>query len=363
MIHNIAITLVDGVGSRTASMLIEAFGSARAIFEASHSELLEAEVSTTIANAIIQNRDQVLQKAQNIANQCSQNGIRILIKGSVEFPKLLAECYDSPNILYVRGNIDFNVGKWVSVVGTRNATQNGVTNTETLIEHISHAYPESVIVSGLAFGIDKAAHSSAINYNLRTVAVMAGWVDDIVPKSHYGLARKTLNSGGAIISDMPPGTIIRGSNFLSRNRIIAGLSHCTIVVESAAKGGSLVTADIAVSYDRELFALPGRIEDTEHQGTNKLIRNNKATLYQDISDIAQTMGWNRRNIEHKNPSNLPGYLLETYSIIPDTEVIILETVCELLDISISEASSRLLQLEVQGFIKSIRGRMYQKAKY
>lgn len=192
---------------------------------------------------------------------------------------------------------------------------------------------------------------------------MAGWVDDIVPRSHYELARKIINQNGAIISDMPSGTVIQGSNFLSRNRIIAGISSATIVVESAAKGGSLVTADIAISYDRELFAIPGRIDDTEHQGTNVLIKSNKAILYQDISDIAQALAWVRATFTPQNPSSLPEYLRQTFESISDTEPFTLDEICSQIGISISEASSRVIQLEIRGFIKSIQGRMYQKAKY
>lgn len=363
MIHDLAMTLIDRVGPRTAAMLVELFPSAQQALSADHQTLTEAGVSPVVASSIIKNREAALQRAMSIAGQCAQSGVAIIAKGSPHYPTLLAECIDSPHIIYVRGYIDFNRGKWLSVVGTRNATQNGITQTSEVIRDIAQAYPDAVIVSGLAFGIDKAAHLAAMENKLPTVAVMAGWVDDIVPRANYAVARQILHSGGAIISDMPPGTVIQGANFLSRNRLIAGISHGTIVVESAAKGGSLVTADIALSYDRELFALPGRLEDTEHQGTNMLIKSNKATLYQDVSDIAQTMGWVRQTFMKQNPSLLPDYLRQTFEAIADTEPFTLDTLCENMGIGISEASSRIIQLEVRGFVKSIQGRMYQKSKY
>lgn len=363
MLHDIALTLLEKIGPRTAATLIEALGSASNIFALDEPMLTGMGVSKGIAYSLVANRESALAKAASIVDLCQRSNIAILVHGTAHYPQLLAECPDAPHILYVRGYVDFNSHKFISIVGTRAATQNGVAQTGELVRDIALAYPDAVIVSGLAFGIDKAAHMAALNSRLPTIAVMAGWVDDIVPASHFGLAREILSANGAIVSDMPPGTIIKGSNFLSRNRIIAGLSHATIVVESAAKGGSLVTADIAVSYDRELFALPGRVTDTERQGTNMLIKSSKATLYQDISDLAQTMGWERVAFERQNPSLLPEYLRQSYEAMPDTEPFTLDTLCERLAITISEASSRSLQLEVRGFIKSIQGRMYQKAKF
>lgn len=363
MIYDIALTLIDKIGPRTASTLLEAFSSAQAIFEADRQLLEEIQVGGSIIKSLLQNRDAALSNAAAIIEQCSRIGVVILAKSSAEYPKLLAQCPDAPNVIYVRGYVDFNMGKFISIVGTRAATQQGIAQTQTMVQDIALSYPDAVIVSGLAFGIDKAAHVAAIENRLKTVAVMAGWVDDIVPRAHYAVARKIINQNGAIISDMPPGTVIQGSNFLSRNRIIAGLSSATIVVESAAKGGSLVTADIALSYDRELFALPGRIDDIERQGTNMLIKSSKATLYQDISDIAQTMNWVRATFHKQYPSNLPQYLRQTYEAIPDTEPFTLDALCSATGITISDASSRVMQLEILGFVKTIQGRMFQKAKF
>lgn len=362
-LHDIAITLIPKIGARTASTLIEAFGSAETVMTSDTESLSEVGVAEAIIKSITQNRDAALARAAAIVEQCHRSGITILIKSTEHYPRLLAECPDSPNVLYVRGELDFNNGKWLSVVGTRSATQSGIEQTDKMVADIARNYPEAVIVSGLAFGIDKAAHCAAIRNKIATVAVMAGWVDDITPRANYNVARTILDGRGAIVSDMPPGTVITGSNFLSRNRIIAGLSSATIVVESAARGGSLVTADIALSYDRELFAIPGRIDDDEHQGTNMLIKSSKAILYQDISDIAQALSWVRASFKAQDPSSLPEYLRQTFETMPDTAPFTLDEICEAMGVTTSEASSRIIQLEIRGFVKSIQGRMYQKAKY
>lgn len=363
MIYDVALTLIDKIGPKTITSLIELFGSAQSVLCNSYDMLLQMEVAPRIAQLIAQHREEVIAQAQEIINHCTSMQIAILVRNSEHYPKLLAECADAPHVIYVRGYINFNKGKWISIVGTRDASTNGIQQTATIVNEIATSYDDVVIVSGLAFGIDKAAHTAALDCNVRTVAVMPGWVDDITPRSHYALARRILNQNGVIISDMPPKTTITGSNFLSRNRIIAGLSHCTIVVESGVKGGSLVTADITVGYDRELFALPGSIDQTKYQGTNTLIKSSKATLYQDISDLAQTMSWKRASVEPLNPSRLPDYLYDTFVVLPDTEPITLDFISDSLDITVSEASSRMIQLEMSGYVKSIKGRMYQKAKF
>lgn len=363
MLHTIALTLTPRVGPRTLGQLIDRFGSAEAVTALSYNQLADAGVSSSMALSLTSGN--TLDKARSVIEHCQRSGIRILIRGTEQYPALLNECDDAPWVLYVRGELDFNRGRWVSVVGTRKATEHGMYDTEQLVTGLGAAYEDMVVVSGLAFGIDKAAHVSALNHSIPTVAVMPGWVDDITPTSHYYIARRILGSKGAVVSDMPPGTVISRSNFLSRNRIIAGLSHATVVVESAAKGGSLITADIASSYNREVFALPGRSNDPACQGTNNLIKSSRAILYQDISDIAQSMGWprNATRATIETPSDLPKDMASVFCTMPDTDPITLDELCQKLDLSVAQASSTLMHLEVRGLIKSLPGRLFQKAKY
>lgn len=365
IIHDIAITLFDRLGSKTVATLIELYGSAEVALTKSYDRLIEDGVSKAVALSMtnLETRQAAKSRASAILEKCQKNGIRILVHGQQYYPELLGQCPDAPHVLYVRGDLDFNFGKWISIVGTRKATRLGIDATELLVQDFAMSYSDGVVVSGLAFGVDKAAHQAALKFGIPTVAVMAGWVDDIVPSSHLNLAREILSSGGAVISDMPPETVIRGSNFLSRNRIIAGLSHLTLVAESAAKGGSLVTADIAVSYDRELFAMPGRSSDPQYAGTNLLIKSCKAQLYQDISDIAQAMNWTRGNRPVVHSTDLSAYQAALYNAMPDTAPTTLDEMSQALGLSLGETSSRMIQLEGLGFIKSLQGRLYQKTKY
>lgn len=367
MLHTIALTLIPRIGSKTLNSLLDIFGSAQAVFGSDAARLLSLGLSQSIVKSIVAGDTMV--QASNIIDHCNRSGIRILVKGQGGYPAMLSECVDAPGVLYVRGSFDFSEPrKYISVVGTRKATTHGVNDTERLIGSLKDSYSDVVVVSGLAFGIDKAAHLSALNNSLPTVAVMPGWVDDITPMSHYYIAKRIINSSGAVISDMPPGTVIGRSNFLSRNRIIAGLSHATFVVESAAKGGSLVTADLALSYDREVFAMSGRSDDPSYMGTNNLIKSSRAQLYQDVSDLAHVMGWVRDSKAKPQDSddssaNLSPALMRVFSAMPDTAPTTIEAISDELVISMAQASSALSMLEIMGLIKSIPGRMYQKAKY
>lgn len=363
MLHTLALTLTPKVGPRTLGLLMDRFASAEVITSMSYNQLKEAGVSSSVALSLTSGN--IIDKARSVIEHCQRSGIRILVRGTEQYPALLNECEDAPWILYVRGELDFNKGRWVSVVGTRKATEHGMYDTEHLVTSLGAAYEDVVVVSGLAFGIDKAAHVSALNHSIPTVAVMPGWVDDITPTAHYHIARRILGSKGAVVSDMPPGTVIARGNFLSRNRIIAGLSHATVVVESAAKGGSLITADIASSYNREVFALPGRSDDPACQGTNNLIKSSRAILYQEISDIAQSMGWPRKESRQgiETPTDLPKDMAAVFCTMPDTAPITLDEICQALDLSVGQASSTLMHLEVRGLIKNLPGRLFQKAKY
>ncbi|MEG0814435.1 MAG: DNA-processing protein DprA [Mucinivorans sp.] len=365
-IYDIALTLLPRIGPKHIIQLLEIFGSADRVLTASADELRMAGLSPLVVESLTKAVD--YRQAEYIVQICTHKNIRILVRTSPQYPYLLAQCPDAPHILYVNGELDLNAGKWVAIVGTRKATVSGVSYVNEIVRSLASGFSDTVIVSGLAFGIDKAAHTASMDSHLPTVAVMAGWVEDIVPPSHFYIARRILVSGGAIVSDMPPGTIIKGSNFLSRNRIIAGLSHLTIVAESGAKGGSLVTADIAASYNRPVFAVPGRSEDQNFAGTNALIKNTKAILYQDPSDIATELGWRRETLVRavENPAitgSLTGMMLTLFTMMPDTEPVTLEEMAARCHTELHTASSILMALETRGLIKSLQGRLYQKCKY
>ena len=358
MKYSIALSLVPRVGSKHMRQLLAAFGSAEAVIHAEIPQLTAAGASIAMAREITSG--QYLARAESIIDHCARSGIRILTHGMTDFPRAFAECPDAPCILYVRGPVDFNCGRWLSIVGTRKATPAGTAATGRIVRELSLSYPDTVIVSGLAFGIDKAAHSAALQYRLRTVAVMAGWVDDIVPRSHYYLARQILAAGGAIVSDMPPGTVIDRGNFLSRNRLVAGLSQGTIVVESGIKGGSLVTADIAASYNKELFALPGPIDSPASEGTNMLIRTNQAILYQSVEDIANALNWQPPHAAPSTVESLTPRLRTAYDALPAGARLDTESLAELWQLPLWEASSLIGQLRAHGLLAADPYKCYYK---
>lgn len=363
MLYDIALSLTTGVGSKTAAALIDQFSTAQAVMTACAATLADGGCSPRLARALADT--ELIGRAERIVEECRRLGVRILVRGSEQYPALLDQCADAPHILYVYGEMDFNVGKWVSVVGTRKASAEGLKMTGSIIADLASAYYDVVIVSGLALGIDRAAHEAALGAGRKTVAVMPGWVFEITPSRHIELARTIARSGGAIVSDMPPGTVITKSNFVSRNRIIAGLSSATMVVESASKGGALITADIAGGYDRSVFAVPGRSSDANFAGTNALIKTNKAILYQDITDIATELRWTRHNAVDVSATvyeTLPSYLLKVYDAVSD-EPSSLDVICDACGMELANTSSSLLQLELGGLIKSIPGGLYIRAKY
>lgn len=364
-IYDIALTLCKGIGPKGARALIEQFGDAKYLFTTSQAKLFDMGLKPKIVQSL--SDCAALERAESIAAMCAHKGVKVLVRGvTPEYPPLLLECSDAPHVMYAYGDLDLTRGKWVSIVGTRKASKEGLDATEHIVKELSESYDDAVVVSGLAFGIDKQAHLMALHYKVPTVAILPGWVLDITPTSHIELARRIILSGGAILSDMPLGTKIGKASFLSRNRLVAGVSSVTIVVESPEKSGTTSTANIALSYDRAVFAIPGRSSDANAYGTNLLIKSGRAILYQDVSDLAVELGWVRltaREFGERYVESMPDFLRDQYKVMPESEPITLDVVVDLLEISIGEASSAMMQLENLGMVKSIPGGMYIRLRY
>lgn len=236
-------------------------------------------------------RENLLVMAEDEMAYNDSNRIRELYFTDDDYPRLLQQCSDSPLMLYVLGDCDFNNSRIVSIVGTRHATGYGVNFVNNLVADLTAKVDNIVIVSGLAYGIDIAAHRAALNSHLPTIGVVAHGLSTIYPSSHRNDAAQIVHSGGMIISEYRHDATIHKGNFLARNRIVAGIAECLVVAESAAKGGALVTARIASEYSRDVFALPGRTSDIYSQGCNSLIARNVAHLVSDADDIIEVMGW------------------------------------------------------------------------
>ena len=290
LIDDIALTMHPEVGCRTVIHLLEHFGSAEQVYAATEQELCrEAGLKPAVARSIL-NRETHL-RAQKEWEFVTRRRLRVLTSNSAAYPVRLRECGDYPHVLYVSGDLDFNRGHWLSVVGTRKMTSYGSRMCETMIGELAQRVPDLVIVSGLAYGVDVAAHRAALKYGVPTVGVLGHPITRIYPPAHTDTARRMVLQGGAVLSEFASDEEPSRAGFVQRNRVIAGLSEGTLIVESAARGGSLITADMADGYHRTLMAIPGRVGDLYSEGTNRLIRTLKAQMVCGGQDILEAMNW------------------------------------------------------------------------
>jgi DNA processing protein len=283
-----------------------------------------------------------------------------------DYPQRFKECDDAPIILFSKGHLSMNVPHVLNMVGTRRATDYGKQFCNTFVRELKDLCPDITIISGLAYGIDIASHRAAIENNIPTIGVLAHGLDRIYPSLHRNTAIKMLDKGG-LLTEFISGTNPDAFNFVSRNRIIAGISDATIVVESASKGGALITADISESYNRDCFAVPGRINDEYSIGCNRLIRDNKAAMICSAEDFVSTMRWNDIGKEKHKIKVIQRDFFPTLS--PEEQQIV-----QLLDergnlqinilsvetnIPIYRISSSLFELEMKGVIRTLAGGVYQ----
>lgn len=289
-----------------------------------------------------------------------KNNIKPLFYLDKEYPKRLLHCEDSPVLLYCKGNANLNAEKIISIVGTREATNYGKDLTDTLIRDL--APYNTTIVSGLAYGIDIHAHKAALENNLPTVCALAHGLDKIYPGIHKSTAEKIIENG-AWLSDFTSNTIPNRENFPRRNRIVAGIADATIVIESKENGGSLITADIANSYNRDVFAFPGRVNDEHSMGCNNLIKQNKAALVQSAQGIIHLMGWEQtekpKHIQKQLFVELSADEEQLVNILKNKDSVNVDDICLLSKMPMSKVSGMLLTLEFSGIVKSLPGKMYR----
>ena len=290
---------IEGIGCTTAKVLYNRFGSAREIF------LQRSQINEIIPGAS-QRLIQALEDSgydsfiDNELEFIERHGIRCISPADAEYPDRLRDCNDAPLLLFTLGNVTMNAKRTVAIVGTRKATDYGRRMCRGFVRELKSLCPDCTVISGLALGIDVEAHKAAIENNTPTIAVLAHGLDMIYPSSNRDTAAKMLAEGG-LVTEFPTHTQPLKGNFIQRNRIIAGLADAVIVVESAGKSGSLVTAELAASYNRECFAFPGSVGDPYSVGCNELIRDNRAGLITSALDFVNAMGWNER---YGKPENI-----------------------------------------------------------
>ncbi len=358
----IALNMLPKIGSITARKLIAYTGSPGAVFKEKKAHLEKIPgIGRYLANQIIKN--DTLKKAEEEINFIQKYEINALAYLDEKYPHRLKNCEDAPLLFYYKGNIDFNSQKVISIIGTRQATDEGKTNCESLIKELKLAGHNPVIVSGLAYGIDITAHRAALKNGLLTVAVLGHGLQMIYPSVHKKYARDIVNFG-ALVTEFNHNANFDRKNFVKRNRIIAGISDATIVVESGEKGGALITADIANSYNRDVFAFPGRVNDKYSVGCNRLIKTNRAALIESAKDIEYILGWERKKTEQQTVNQRKLFVdfskdeQKVLQLIQENEQVNIDVLCSLANLPMSKVSSILLNLEFSGAIVSLPGKMY-----
>ena len=359
--HKIALGLIPRIGDINARKLVSHFGSVEAVFQESYRNLVKIPgIGTGIASCITDRS--YLELAEQEAEYIIRNKIRTYFYLDNDYPFRLRQCDDSPVVFFFMGNCDLDSAKILSVVGTRNATHRGREICEKIVGNLAHGNPDLIIVSGLAYGIDIFSHKAALASNLQTIGVLGHGFKTIYPSVHASVAKSMLTRGG-LLTDFLSDALPERNNFLKRNRIIAGLSDATLVVESGVKGGALITADIANSYNRDVLAVPGRPDDQWSAGCNSLIRNNKAALVESSDDIEYFLYW-------KSEKPKPPVQRSLFSELDDNEKLIYEllvkqgemnidAICRTTGIPVYKLSSLLLQMEFKGVVKCYPGNLYQ----
>lgn len=360
ILYYLALQSVEGIGDINAKKLIAKCGSAEAVFKEKSKTLEKIDgIGLKIINAL-QNSEQ-MHKAEAELEFINKNNIRVSTFLDNDYPERLKHCIDGPILLFQKGKINLKKQRIISIVGTRMITNYGKSFLKEFISNIKKYDP--VIISGLAYGIDVFAHQQAMENNLQTIGVMAHGLDVVYPKIHQKEAEKMQENGG-LFTEFWSNTNPDRENFVKRNRIVAGLSEATIVVESASRGGSLITADIANSYNRDVFAVPGRITDQFSMGCNQLIKSNKAALINSAKDLEYILNW---ETEDKKPKSIQKQLFVELSV--DEQKIYdyllkegkqsLDMIALYCKLPIQKTVTILFNLEMKGTVKPLPGKIYE----
>ena len=361
----IAFKLIPYVGDIVAKRLIAYCGSLEGVFKENKKSLSKIpgignQIASSLANSI--KSKEIFLRADKELKFIQKFGVKIHFFLDNDYPKRLIHCEDSPVTFFTLGNFDLNSSKVISIVGTRKATPYGKEICKTVIHDLKNSGIEVNIVSGLAYGIDIAAHKASLEEKIPTLGVLAHGLDIIYPSAHRKYAKQMIECGGLCTEFLTETTPDR-QNFVKRNRIIAGLADATIVIESDKKGGALITADIANSYNRDVFAFPGRIHDKLSTGTNQLIKTNRAILAESATDIATFMGWETQS---KTVSTQSSFFVD---LEPDEKAIAdilvkegnlpIDMISLLCKMPVSKVSATLLSMEFKGIIKCLPGKVFK----
>ena len=364
-----ALTRVPRLSLAQAHSLVMALGSATAVWEHRHDlgDVLPAARKPTLeALAAL---DTHMARAEQELEWATRGGVECLGLTDEAYPQRLRDCPDAPVVLYYRGNASLNARQVVAVVGTRHITDYGKQLCERLMGQLHDLCPDALVVSGLAYGVDIHAHRAAPDQGSSTVAVLAHGLDQIYPRMHRDTAVRMVEQGG-LLTEFMSGANADKRNFVQRNRIVAGMSDVTVVVESACKGGSLITAELASGYDREVAAFPGRVTDLYSEGCNALLRTSRAALITSAQDLVDLMGWDteperrQRLAQGIQPELFPQLTAQEQQVLDalqGSERMHLNHLAQVTSLPVNALSSTLFGLEMKGLVRMLAGGMYRLA--
>lgn len=367
IISSIALTKLKGLSLLNARTMLEALGSASEVF-AHRKDIVSLipEASQRLVSAFA-DVDEAMRFAEAEMEFIENKRLKVFALLDEDYPQRLRECEDAPLVLYGCGNFNLNTQRIISVVGTRKCSEYGKEVCNNFIADLKRYYPDALIVSGLAYGIDVCAHRAALDNGMSTVGVLAHGLDTIYPSMHRQVAAEMVHQQGGLLTEYTTQTTPEKGNFVRRNRIVAGLCDACIVVESSERGGSLITAELALDYNRDVFAFPGRVYDEYSRGCNNLIRHQRATLLTCAADLLDAMGWENPLAETSKPKAVQQ---ELFPDLTDEERALVNTLKNVDDkhinqiaidanISYSRASMILFDLEMKGVVKALGGARYK----
>jgi DNA processing protein len=362
LLYQLALTEIPNIGWVQAKILAQHFREAEKIFKAKQSLLEKIEgIGLIRANSIKAFSN--FSNAEEEIKFIEKFKIRPLFINDKEYPQRLLNCYDSPTLLFYKGTADLNAARIVAIIGTRTHTDYSKKMTDKLIEELS--VQNILIVSGMAYGVDAIAHKAAVKNNLPTVGVLGHGLDQIYPPDHSNLAKDMLKNGGGLLTEFRSQTRPDKHNFPTRNRVVAGISDATIVIESGIKGGSMVTAELANGYNKDVFAFPGKVSDNKSAGCNYLIKSNKAMLLTDAQQLVEIMGWEEKRQKSKNKiqkeifielSNEEKIIVD---ILNEKETVHIDEINLRSGLSSSATAAAILNLELQNVVNRLPGKMYK----
>ena len=361
----LALSKVQATQLAVIHSLIGEVGSAKELIEnAGNIKDIVPEAGPRLCELL--NDESLIVNAEKEIEFIEKNNIRLICKGDKDYPYRLAECNDAPLVLHGMGNADLNAKHIVSIVGTRHASEYGKSVCENFVADLAKFVPGTLIVSGLAYGIDVCAHRAALKAGLPTVGVLAHGLDRIYPTAHRSTAKSMIENGG-LLTEFMSGTNPFPQNFVQRNRIVAGMADATVVIESASKGGSLITASLATGYDRDCFAFPGRINDQYSQGCNELVSRNRAALITSAYDFVEAMNWEmttkKKSAEDLQTELFPDMSPEETAVMTalreNSDGLQVNQMVVQLNTPINKLLPLLFEMEMKGYIKAVAGGCYR----